>query len=228
MCTITYIPTKQGYLFTQNRDESPLRKKAVFPVSETIKNTSLLYPKDPEGSGSWFVSSKEGTTVGIMNGAYHPDKKDGDYRHSRGLVPLHFFDFENTSHFLKNYQFNGLEAFTLVIANNKGVDVIDWTESDCIHEKHEKLPLIFQSKPLYPSPLKEERQVLFNNFTQDSNRNILDFHIQPQSHDTETDILMDRKMVKTVSVIHRDFQENNGFLSYAPVSKKIIFEKVQF
>ena len=40
MCTITYIPTESGYIVTQNRDESPLREKAVFPVKETINSPS--------------------------------------------------------------------------------------------------------------------------------------------------------------------------------------------
>lgn len=224
MCTITYIPYNSGFIVTQNRDESPLREEALFPIFNQIQNKALIYPQDPEGKGSWFVSSQEGITVGIMNAAFHPDKKEGDYRHSRGLVPLHYFDFKTPINFKNNYDFQDLEAFTLVVFTSKEVNEFNWTEKELILTTYKPQPLIFQSIPLYPSPQKEMRENWFKQFIKKhKSDSILDFHLQSQSNHPENNILMDREKVKTVSVIQRIYTTNQNELSYIsiPIQKNL-------
>ncbi len=112
MCTITYIPKDNGYIVTQNRDESPLREKAIFPVKAIANDIPIVYPKDPEGSGSWFVTAKNGITLCIMNAVYHPDKTSADFKHSRGLVPLHYLDYSSSEDFVNAYEFEGIQGFS--------------------------------------------------------------------------------------------------------------------
>ena len=215
MCTITYLPYKNGYIVTQNRDESPLRADAVFPVEETVGSQKILYPKDPEGSGSWFVSAKNGLTLCVMNGAYHPHKKDGQYAHSRGLIPLHYLAFADAEDFAKNYAYQKLEAFTLLVCSPLGVDEFIWDETDMNHFRHPAKALIFQSAPLYNAEQKAFRKTLFNYFlAQNSTEEILDFHTKTQIADPALNILMDRNVVKTVSTIQRLIFEKTNEVRY--------------
>ena len=221
MCTITYIAYKNGYILTQNRDESPLRQDAVFPVKAEIGGEQVIYPQDPEGSGSWFVSTQSGTTICVMNGIFHPDKKPGQYRHSRGLIPLHYLHFEHTRQFLKNYEFNELEGFKLLVCNQQGVDEITWDEERVSHQFHQPQNLIFQSDPLYNAEQKAFRTGLFTSFLQKHEaQNILDFHTEPQTADPTVNILMDRKMVKSVSTIQRHFLAGQNQVGYLKLGEK--------
>ncbi len=206
MCTITFLPYKNGYILTQNRDESPLRADAVFPVEEEIKNQKVIYPQDPEGSGSWFVSTEAGLTLCVMNGAYHPHKRAGQYAHSRGLVPLHFLAFADADDFMNNYAYQKLEAFTLLVCSPTGVEEFIWDETDMNRKTHRAKPLIFQSDPLYNAEQKAFRKSLFTQFMVENDAiTILDFHTQPQTPDNAVNILMDRERVKSVSTIQRYF-----------------------
>lgn len=228
MCTITYIPTSDGFIATQNRDESPLRSEALFPLTREVNHQKIWFPKDPDGLGSWFVSSKT-MTVGIMNGAYHPDKKEGDYRHSRGLIPIHFFDYKGPKEFTQLYPFKGLEAFTMVIMANTGVHVVDWDEEKLHFSEYSRAPLIFQSKPLYPSPQNQMRQKLFEDFIQTKpDTEIIDFHKLKFKTQPEMDICIDRQVVKTVSISQRTLSHQSNTLLYAPTKTLFVPKTIEF
>ena len=205
-----------------------MREAAIFPVEKTVLDSELIYPIDPEGQGSWFVSEKNGITACIMNGAFHPNKKDGDYRHSRGLIPLHVFEFRDIDHFISSYPFQGLEAFTLIVATKATVFEIIWNESELKHHSHPAIPLIFQSTPLYPYPLSHKRLLWFDSWLNLNNEeNIIDFHRTQDSSNKEESILMDREIVKTISITQRKFGIDSDLIQYHEVenlnfSKKFI------
>ena len=218
MCTITYLPFKDGYILTQNRDESPLREAAVFPVNDAIQEQRIIYPQDPEGSGSWFVSREDGVTLCVMNGIFHPDKKPGQFKHSRGLIPLHFLAYANTHEFLERYDFSGLEGFKLLACSSKGVDEIKWDEQDVTHRRHAPSALIFQSDPLYDAEQKTFRAELFRTFLNAHEpQDILTFHTVSQTADPALDILMDRQVVKSVSTVQRQFYGDVNTVAYLPL-----------
>lgn len=215
MCTITYLPYNDGYILTQNRDESPLRADAIFPLEDEVNGQRLIYPQDPEGSGSWFVSTKDGITLCVMNGAYHPDKKDGDYRHSRGLVPLHYLEFNDPQAFLKEYHFRELEAFDLLVCSAEGVIEFVWDETNMMMNRYTSNELIFQSAPLYDLEQKQFRKGLFQTFLDNNHvTDILNFHTQKQTDDPALDILMDRGPVGSVSTVQRRFHKSENHVGY--------------
>lgn len=215
MCTITYIPHQGGYILTQNRDESPLRADAIFPIEDVRHGNRIIFPQDPEGQGSWFVSVENGVTLCVMNGIFHPDKKPGQFRHSRGLIPLHYLKYANTFDFLERYQFEGLEGFKLLACSEKGVDEIKWDEHEVSHARHAPSNLIFQSDPLYNAEQKKIRQNLFQRFLSTHQpQDILDFHTQPQTDDPTIDILMNRGKVGSVSTIQRVFNPSTNVVGY--------------
>ena len=229
MCTITYIPTDSGYIVTQNRDESPLREKAIFPIKDTYSNETIIYPKDPEGSGSWFVTAKNGLTICIMNAVYHPDKTSADFKHSRGLVPLHFLKFKNSEQFVNEYDFEGIQGFTLIVCSQDSVNEIHWDEHKVEHSSHKSSPLIFQSDPLYDYDQKAKRKAWFKQWlnTNDAAK-ILEFHQTQIPENLAESILMDRKIVRTVSITQRSFSPISDKIQYAEVESLKNFQKIYF
>ena len=229
MCTITYLPTSEGYVITQNRDESPLREPALFPRQKNTERQKLLFPKDPEGSGSWFVSEKSGTTACIMNGVYHSDKTSADFKHSRGLVPFHFFEYKSVETFLNNYAFEGIQGFTLIVVSADSVHKIHWNEVSIDHQSYAPQPLIFQSNPLYNPEQKAMRRSWFLDWIKNNPEDsILDFHKHQRQDNPTESILMDRQIVKTVSIIQRHFSPTSGLIKYAELENIENFQKVSF
>jgi hypothetical protein len=150
-----------------------------------------------------------------MNGAYHPNKKPGDYKHSRGLVPFHFLDFQDTKSFLADYHYRELEAFTLLVCATQGVEELIWNEREMEVRSHPAEQLIFQSAPLYNTEQQGFRKSLFNQFmAQNQATDILQFHTQPQTADPTLDILMKRPRVQSVSTVQRSFFKDENKVSY--------------
>lgn len=229
MCTITYIPTDNGHIVTQNRDESPLREKALFPIKDNVHNQSIIFPKDPEGSGSWFVTAKGGLTICVMNAVYHPDKTSADFKHSRGLVPLHFFEFSSSEHFVAEYDFKGIQGFTLIACSQESINEIHWDESKVKHTSFKPSPQIFQSDPLYNPVQKAKRKAWFKSWlSRNESVNILDFHKEQRSENLAESILMDRQFVRTVSITQRAFLSNSDKIQYAEVDNLKKFNKIYF
>lgn len=227
MCTITYIPTESGYIVTQNRDESPLREKAIFPVKAIVNKIPIIYPKDPEGSGSWFVTAQNGITLCVMNAVYHPDKTSADFKHSRGLVPLHYLDYSSSEDFVNAYKFEGIQGFTLIVCSREKVDEIHWDENKVTHTTYKPGPLIFQSNPLYNSIQKAKRRAWFEQWlnTNDSS-NIIEFHQSQQQNNLAESILMDRQIVRSVSITQRIFSSITNQIQYAEVESLKNFQKM--
>ena len=67
MCILTYIPLKNGFLFTSNRDEQ-LQRETLDPKFYIRKEQRLLYPKDAKkgGHGLLCIPKKEVLLVSSM------------------------------------------------------------------------------------------------------------------------------------------------------------------
>jgi hypothetical protein len=56
MCTLSFIPTDDGYVVAMNRDEKLSRSAASAPVVQEINGVQAVYPLDIEG-GTWIAAS---------------------------------------------------------------------------------------------------------------------------------------------------------------------------
>lgn len=113
MCLVTYLPTENGYLLTSNRDEEPRRAETTL-ITENLNGHEVTYPRDIMG-GSWIFSAKENHNIVLLNGAFQLHERKLPYRMSRGIMVKAFFDYPTVSDFLQQFEFRGLEPFTLVI-----------------------------------------------------------------------------------------------------------------
>lgn len=205
MCTLTYLPNATGFTLTHNRDERNDREATKGFVTKKINKNEVYFPQDLEGTGTWF-SIHEKYTVCVLNGGskdYVPKPK---YRQSRGLVPLHLYDYKTVEYFHAYYNFDDLEPFTLII---KSIDklyklVHDWNETKLFTLDASK-PHIWSSTKLYSPEIRAKREQWFQNWmntTLDySAATIRDFHLTAGDGDVSNSLQMSRwGILKTVSL----------------------------
>ena len=81
MCTLSFIPRRQGYLVAMNRDERLTRVEALPPRSLRFAGTAAIYPHEPRG-GTWIAVNDRGITLALLN----LGDSSGPRRRSRGEI----------------------------------------------------------------------------------------------------------------------------------------------
>lgn len=66
MCTLSFIPTKCGYLVAMNRDELLTRRQALPPKLVRAGELWTAYPSEA-GGGTWIAANERGITLGLLN-----------------------------------------------------------------------------------------------------------------------------------------------------------------
>ncbi len=210
MCTVTYLPQSgNSFILTSNRDEDITRQIAL-PISKyQINNLDVYYPKDPNAGGTWIAHGANGFTVCLLNGASKAHAPAGNYKKSRGLVVLDFFNYKNQYDFVTQYDFTNIEPFTLIFVKNNegtiGVCELKWDGVNTQHKNYDaSLPHIWSSVTLYSDDVIKQRESWFSNwiknneaFTKD---NILMFHHFGGKGDVQNDLVINRDSKKTVSI----------------------------
>ena len=115
MCTLTFLPEKNGYLAAMNRDEQRNRSAASSPAIRPAGGVSLLYPQEL-GGGTWIGANSHGNLLALLNW-YSMEKKElGEKSRSRGeLIPvlLREPDAPSTKSALQQFDFAGIHPFRL-------------------------------------------------------------------------------------------------------------------
>ena len=220
MCTLTYLPTGQGFTFTHNRDERVDR-----PSSKDFKvmrqgEYDVYFPQDLEARGSWIAFSTEGRAVCLLNGGSRPHQRKASYRHSRGLVVLDNFKFRAQEDFYRNYNLEDIEPFTLIVKDREGLWKLthDEGQTDLI-QLNEAETGIWSSTTLYTREVRDKRRKWFYSWLEDkpelSPGNIRRFHKSAGDGDEENDLIMSRwGLLKTVSITQIHTTENRVSLHY--------------
>lgn len=215
MCVLTYIPTaNKGFILTSNRDEAVSREAATPPRKYTINGHHVFFPKDPRGGGTWIASSGE-ITLCLLNGGITKHIPQPPYRQSRGKVILDFFKFRNVNTFINDYNFTGIEPFTLIIIENTEeliIHELKWDGKEIFKKNIDiSKPRIWSSVTLYSSEIIEMREQWFNDFLQQplNSERVLDFHQHAGVGDIRNDIRINRENVlKTISTTQYVINEN--------------------
>ena len=214
MCTVTFLPkSRQDFILTSNRDEDPSRASQQLSFQE-IGERKVHFPKDPKAGGTWFATDQDGFTLCILNGGFEKHKHRPPYRLSRGLMLLDFFKINNVHSFVSNYNFDGIEPFTLVIVDHSSDELrlnqLVWDEKSLDYQVFDaEKPCIWSSSTLYPQPVQDERRQWFAEWLEDRNEfnqnDILSFHQFGGKGDAWNDFVMNREgRVQTVSVTSLD------------------------
>jgi Transport and Golgi organisation 2 len=206
MCTVTIIPKgKNDFILTSNRDEAPNRT-SLAPERYSIKNTTMLFPKDELAGGTWIGVSEKNRLICLLNGGYKCHERKAEYRMSRGVVVNDLLASDEVVSSIEDYNLDNVEPFTLVIA--------DWNTKLKFYElvwdgtkKHfSALPLapkIWSSSTLYNDAMKKERLQWFESFKSECEldaSDLLNFHKTAGHDNLDYGVIMDRHYVKTTSI----------------------------
>jgi hypothetical protein len=205
MCTVSYLPGQSGFILTSSRDEKITRPIARLSDPVIIHDQQVTFPQDPLGQGTWIASSNT-RTVCLLNGAFKAHLPRPPYKHSRGLVVLEAFDYFSLQNFAENYNFNGLEPFTLLLIEIGELLVLRWDGSQLfISEKDASQKHIWSSATLYKPDIILKRQEWFNHWISSTEELSLDsirkFHLTAGDGDPENAVRMRRgNLYETVSL----------------------------
>lgn len=213
MCTVTLVPTgKNDFILTSNRDEAPNRV-SLSPEIYALNNFKLLFPKDEVSGGTWIGVSEKKRVVCVLNGAFTRHQRQSFYRRSRGLVATDFLLFDNLNDQLKVYNFQGIEPFTIIIADwNHDLKFFElvWDGETVFYKVLPLKEYLWSSTTLYTPEMKKERQFWFQEFKNRHNlntENLLKFHKSAGYGNSEYGVVMDRGFVKTTSITQ--IEKNN-------------------
>lgn len=212
MCTVSFLPlSKNEFLLTSNRDEDIARATALPINAYAIKEQTVFYPKDPKANGTWIAHSEKGFTLCLLNGAFKQHSVKSNYKKSRGLVLLDFFNYNSINRFTNEYDFNNIEPFTLIIVKSCEINnsillyELKWDEfATSLKQIDSSMPHIWSSVTLYTESVMKNREQWFNdwlnknpNYTKDE---ILFFHHFAGDNSNDNSLMINRSTKKTVSV----------------------------
>ncbi len=206
MCTVTYLPLgNEQFVLTSNRDEQPSRSPKQLSLRK-IEGQQLCFPQDTSAGGTWIAFSNANRVVCLLNGAFEKHHHDPPYRRSRGLMVLDLFEYGEVEHFFTEYEFQGMEPFTMVIIDEGQPYELRWDEKETYPTRLDReVSHIWASSTLYDANAKQKRRIWFDEWkkqhTQYSPDAILNFHQTAGDGDPWNDVVMDRDgIVKTVSI----------------------------
>lgn len=221
MCTVSFIyKGNQEFVLTSNRDELPMRS-ADLPIVYDVFGTKLIYPKDTIAGGTWIGMSEKKRVVCLLNGGFRIHERLPEYRHSRGIVVKDFLITETIHKTVEAYNLDLIEPFTIVIVDwNEGIQLFEFVW-DGTQKHFQELPLItphiWSSSTLYTEEMKQMRRDWFADFQQNNVLNaasILDFHQNAGIGDANIDTMMDRGVVKTISITQVEKNEDTVTMKY--------------
>jgi hypothetical protein len=210
MCLLTFVPiSNTNFLITSNRDENIKRTRAIPPKKYKFGGSELICPLDPASNGTWIGTNTKQTLV-ILNGGNKKHTYAPPYRQSRGKVILDFLQSESLASFVENYDFQGIEPFTLIKfkhENTLEVSELRWDENGkSLKRIDPTLPAIWSSVTLYTPKAISEREKYFENFLEAhshdlNSKALLDFHHLRNDEDPENGNFMERPNgIQTINI----------------------------
>lgn len=206
MCTVTYIPSKDGFFLTSNRDEHVSRGHALPPVVYCNGKEKLLFPKDRDKSGSWIAAKSNGDVAVLLNGAFVKHTIQPWYRKSRGLIFLDIISAERPAGYYQGLDLDGIEPFTLILFVSGQLYEGRWDGREKQMAAIETgMAHIWSSATLYDMMAAAKRRNWFEQWRQTgiqtTVRTILDFHRYGGNGDPMDSLVIDRDgKMKTMSI----------------------------
>ena len=220
MCTVSFIPVKNRFFITSNRDEKIRRKPASPPGEYQLNDIVVMCPKDTDRGGSWIAMNQFGHAAVLLNGAFQKHVSLPPYENSRGLVFTDIIASRYPFAAFLDRQLKRVEPFTLIILQNGHLYECRWDGS----EKHtRKLPVghsrIWSSATLYDTQMKEQREHWFTDFLENhpapAQDEILHFHRFAVMKEKPTGLPVNcNDQLITVSITSMEITPSNGRMMY--------------
>ena len=213
MCTVSYIPTSDGFYLTSNRDESPERETLNIQHIKLPNGNQINAPIDQEKKGTWIASDENGKVACLLNGGFEKHKRKLPYRKSRGYFVLEAFEYDSFSEFIDQTNLNNIEPFTIILIDNF-LQVLVW-DGEKKHRlmQDKNVPQLWSSSTLYTREEHIEKHHFFMNSlktTQPNSKSILKMHGLSNS----TPFILNLPHVKTVSITQFVMNSKKSELTY--------------
>src|SRR6185312_4596435 len=127
MCTVSFLPLKQGFFLAMNRDERKTRPRALPPRRHKTGARVSLYPSERSG-GTWIGVNDSGMVLALINW-YAKPQRDRSLCLSRGIVIPELLaanDLKEMSAALKNLPLTRLNPFRLVAISARERRIREW------------------------------------------------------------------------------------------------------
>ena len=128
MCTLTFVPTEDGYVAGMNRDEKLTRPRAIPPKRFDFPCATALFPCESSG-GTWIGCNSHGNLLALLNWNDVEPRSDGKNLRSRGvLIPelIGGGDLADTFARYAQLDVSGLLPFRLVGAFLRESLIMEW------------------------------------------------------------------------------------------------------
>jgi transport and Golgi organization protein 2 len=127
MCTVSFLPSPQGFYLAMNRDEKRDRFSALLPEIVEFEGHRVLFPREPTG-GTWISANDAGVCLALIN--WHRIKREPNNGvRSRGEVIRKLVGI-STSHEIstavRKLPLRKLRPFRLIAIVSAENRVIEW------------------------------------------------------------------------------------------------------
>lgn len=217
MCTVIYIPTENGVLFSSCRDENPARARALRPMLTQSVSGNILFPTDAEKGGTWIGLHERGHLLILLNGAFEAHQRIEKYKTSRGLIVKNLLDKEYPLKEWRSYNLHNIEPFTLILWQKDKLYELVWDGTvKYALRRNTQLPQIWSSSTLYDPSVKQKRKSWFDNWLartlHPSAENI--YQMLLQHNDNKYGFVMNRQSIQTLSISLIEIRGNHGRFQY--------------
>jgi len=128
MCTLSFVPTADGYVAGMNRDELLTRPVARPPEILTLAGMRVIRPSEPCG-GTWIACNCRGVLLALLNWNDEAGNARPEKRRSRGLViPELIWQSDSAAVHtrLGQMRLEGLLPFRLIGVFREEAAVVEW------------------------------------------------------------------------------------------------------
>ncbi len=231
MCTVTFIPVKDKFFITSNRDEKLLRKQAIPPAEYDDDDIKLIYPKDANANGSWIALTEYGNAAVLLNGAFTAQQPCPPYSRSRGLIFLEIIKTSTPVKYFLDMRLHRIEPFTLVLFEENSLFECRWDgKTKHCRQLKKYRPYIWSSATLYTEEIIKKREYWFAKFLNKnphpSQQDIFHFHQFAGDGDVNNDLLMQRDGIyNTVSVTGIELTDEIAGMKYVDLKDNKKYNK---
>jgi hypothetical protein len=223
MCTITVVPHERGVRLVCNRDERRTRPAALPPRIHHLGGHPALFPRDPQGGGTWIGVNGAGIAVALLNRCRTVDANDTTPKRSRGLVVrelLRCTSLSQAAAAVEALDPRAFEPFQVVIVGERRVLAATsaaGTRIRCTAQRFAK-PLLFTSSSLGDRLVDGPRRRLFDRLVVRSRAGWLSGQAQFHEHQwrdrPDISVRMERDDARTVSRTKIDVTNDGALVQY--------------
>ena len=166
MCTVTIVPSGDGFRLGCNRDERRDRVVALPPAVHRLRQRTAIFPVDPAGQGTWVGVNGAGVAAALLNRTIDSAAPIGKSSlRSRGLIIPDLLDCTSLTEALDigaALEPSDFDRFRLVVAQNTTAAIVT-SDGVALSIELTKLsrPIMLTSSSLGDALVERPRRRLF-------------------------------------------------------------------